>query len=1034
MENKIITVKNAEGEADTQAIIIHENNIEYAPKISVIIPVYNTEKYLHQCLNSVVNQTLKEIEIICVDDGSTDSSLEILKEYAQKDNRFTILTQKNLHAGVARNAGLAIAKGEYIHFLDSDDWLKTCSYSNLFDIAKSNNVDFVKFRAFSYNNLTAEITSTSYLDIASIDEKFFNKIIKMPTDINIAVKLPDSPWSGFYNAKFLIDNGISFDNSICANDVVFFYRCVVNAKNIYLYSEKLIYYRENIKTSLIGIRATHFECQTNLYDRVKKIIEDLPYHNKNLILNEVIRSVFLWYNRYQQDSSLSIQTKVYIDNEIKNFIKKISSENLSYENLVNFKRVTFEQQLNFTSKYFSICHKLSKNDKWYTSIKLFGLKINIRTKNFDIFSKNNLIKNFTTSISVIIPVYNVEKYLSKCLDSIINQTFNDIEIICVDDCSTDNSLQILNDYANKDSRIKVIRLDKNRRQGGARNAGLDVATGKYITFIDSDDYVDSNYCEILYNNMIENDVDLVIANLTNYTLSDNDKLIELKKNFAKYDRKSEWPSGILNFSLNDDLSIISRPVAKLYRADIINQAQIRFPENSIQEDEAFYWYYMSFVNKLFVLHQSIYNRLLHEESTMFKKIYKNQNLEDFLKILKEIYKFLKKNKLFNKYKKRYKDYFNVVTRSILNNEYLSKKDKKRINSYIRKLEIECRIKSPFSYIFSATNLPSKEGRWYKVVNILGLKFSFRNKKKEKKVKDEQDKPQKEKYYKFKNCPVEQRPEMLKEWYFNRTGETLDIDNPETYNEKIQWLKLYDSTPLKTRLADKYLVRDWVKEKIGEEYLIPLLGVWDKFDDIDFDKLPNQFVLKCNHGCGYNIVVKDKSKLDLKEAKNKINEWMKEDFAFKNGFELHYSAIPRKIIAEAYIKEVDTEAIDYKFICCDGIPYLCWVTNKHLEIHERSFYKLPEWELQNIELKDGGAILDKVGVPKPENLSTMLEICKTLAKDFPFVRVDLYLVQDKILFGEMTFTSASGAALLYPDKWNYILGDKITLPNKKEENV
>ena len=122
--NEEILVKNAAEDSDTKATIIHQNNIDYTPKVSVIIPVYNTEKYLRECLDSVINQTLKEIEIICVDDGSTDSSLNILKEYANKDNRFTIITQQNLHAGVARNAGLTVVKGEYVSFLDSDDYIK----------------------------------------------------------------------------------------------------------------------------------------------------------------------------------------------------------------------------------------------------------------------------------------------------------------------------------------------------------------------------------------------------------------------------------------------------------------------------------------------------------------------------------------------------------------------------------------------------------------------------------------------------------------------------------------------------------------------------------------------------------------------------------------------------------------------------------------------------------------------------------------------------------------------------------------------
>ena len=122
MKKKVITVQNAEGEPETQAEILIQNKIGYTPKVSVIIPVYNVEEYLRECLDSIVKQTLREIEIICVDDGSTDNSLEILKEYAKKDNRITVITQKNLHAGVARNAGLAVAKGEYLSFLDSDDF------------------------------------------------------------------------------------------------------------------------------------------------------------------------------------------------------------------------------------------------------------------------------------------------------------------------------------------------------------------------------------------------------------------------------------------------------------------------------------------------------------------------------------------------------------------------------------------------------------------------------------------------------------------------------------------------------------------------------------------------------------------------------------------------------------------------------------------------------------------------------------------------------------------------------------------------
>lgn len=124
------------------------------------------------------------------------------------------------------------------------------------------------------------------------------------------------------------------------------------------------------------------------------------------------------------------------------------------------------------------------------------------------------------------------------------------------------------------------------------------------------------------------------------------------------------------------------------------------------------------------------------------------------------------------------------------------------------------------------------------------------------------------------------------WFKGRTGQELNLDHPQTFNEKIQWLKLYDSTPIKTRLADKYLVRDWVKKKIGEKYLIPLPGVYDRFEDIDFDSLPESFAIKCYHGCAWNFIVKDKSALDLDETKTKLDNWLNTDYAFKS-YEFHY---------------------------------------------------------------------------------------------------------------------------------------------------
>lgn len=280
---------------------------------------------------------------------------------------------------------------------------------------------------------------------------------------------------------------------------------------------------------------------------------------------------------------------------------------------------------------------------------------------------------------------------------------------------------------------------------------------------------------------------------------------------------------------------------------------------------------------------------------------------------------------------------------------------------------------------------------------------------------------------YRNLDSSQYEEELKDWYKRRTKKELDLENPKTFNEKVQWLKLYDSTPIKTKLADKYLVREWVKEKIGEEYLVPLLGAWDKFDDIDFDKLPDKFVLKCNHGCGWNLIVTDKSKIDKVEAKKKFDKWMNTDFAFCNGLELHYKNIQPKIIAEEYLENNGGDLYDYKVLNFNSSPeYILFVCDRksgsQKVMFDKKWRKLPFYATK---------INDELLPPRPQKLNKLLELSKKLSEGFPFVRVDFYILNDgSIKFSEMTFTPASGQCKWNEDKYDKILGEKITLPKEK----
>lgn len=284
----------------------------------------------------------------------------------------------------------------------------------------------------------------------------------------------------------------------------------------------------------------------------------------------------------------------------------------------------------------------------------------------------------------------------------------------------------------------------------------------------------------------------------------------------------------------------------------------------------------------------------------------------------------------------------------------------------------------------------------------------------------------ENYQYYANLSPEAYRSELQEWFFDLMGRKLNLDNPKTYNEKIQWLKLYDSTPLKTRLADKYLVRDWVKEKIGEQYLVPLLGVWDSFDEIDFDALPQRFVLKANHGCGWNLIVKDKSQLDLEDAREKFNTWMGLNYAYCNGLELHYMHIPPKIIAEEYLENDHDDLRDYKVFCFGGkAHHIMYLTDRKVGM-KMSFYDL-DWNKQNFVYSFP---LNDQDVPRPQRLKELIEVSEKLAQGFAHARVDFYILNDGTLkFGEITFTSATGTCKWNPPQQDQIYGDLIQLPSK-----
>ena len=240
-------------------------------------------------------------------------------------------------------------------------------------------------------------------------------------------------------------------------------------------------------------------------------------------------------------------------------------------------------------------------------------------------------------------------------------------------------------------------------------------------------------------------------------------------------------------------------------------------------------------------------------------------------------------------------------------------------------------------------------------------------------------------------------------YYKATKKWLHLRNPKTWSEKLFWLNKYWQPEEKAICADKYRVRDWVAQKGYPDILLQLLGVYDKAEDIVFEDLPNRFVLKCNHGCACNVIVEDKSKLDIPEARRKLNGWLKRDYSLAYN-EAHYHNIPPKIICEQFLPVNSyADVVDFKIHCFNGTPRwigICYDRSKDATNQKEMIYS-PEWK--RLMYLKGDRADDGKWLDRPKNLDRMLEIAKVFSKDFPYVRVDLYSVGEQIFFGELTFT-------------------------------
>lgn len=506
------------------------------PLVSIIIPVYNVEKYLDKCLNSLINQTLKNIEIICVDDGSKDNSLNILKNYALKDDRVVILQQSNLHAGIARNNGLKIAKANYIIFLDSDDFFAPDMIESLYNKIIEDNSDVAICGFYKYDNKTQRVKNRPIQDIF-IKRSPFN-----PLDLGIDTFsfTNPAPWTKLFKKSIFIDNNIKFEDYICCNDLTCMILALACCKKVSTINKCYIYYRANQETNLTANRSKHVKYVLYALDKAEKEL-------KRLNLYQVYEKAFL----------------------------RRAKNSLKYE--------------------LSLCSKEEREKALLEGKDILSNSL------YQILYE--LI--YIPKISIIIPVYNSEQYLNECLDSVINQTEPDIEIVCVNDASTDNSLNILNEYGAKDKRIKIISLTENGGVSNARNIALERISGECVCFLDSDDFVEQDFCKLLYTNLQIKHSDL--------SCGGHCKVNKLQNKISRWlptqDISKNGIDDILSFTKHRNVT------QKLFKTKIIKDNNIKFDLNlHYMEDALFLVTYLTHCKIISSIRKVLYNVRINDTS------------------------------------------------------------------------------------------------------------------------------------------------------------------------------------------------------------------------------------------------------------------------------------------------------------------------------------------------------------------------------------------------------------------------------------
>ena len=530
--------------------------------LSVIIPVYNVENYLNECLDSVTSQTLDDMEIICIDDGSTDNSPYILKEYQKKDSRIKIITKENGGQATARNLGIKEAQGEYIAFVDSDDFIEPTMFEKLYTKAKDYNLDITMCKIATYNNQTKEIKDNVWYYMLGVFRDFEKDIFSHKDTKEFTCNIAVTPYNKIYKTTLLKENNILFPEGLIFEDEKFFYDTYLRAKRVSIIDEFLYYYRINRKGSTVDtIKDNDFSDIIPISKLIRETFKETNnYEDYKILLSN--RFIHLQLARFTQTSQ---KYKENFFNLLKSDLEEVLADRIIYDNLES-------------------------------DVKLRVDKI-INSESLNEFEKLDEDKVF----SVVMACYNAENYLDETINSLLGQSFSfgsNIQLILVDDGSTDKTAEICLKYQNQYPNNIIYLHQKNQGQGAARNLGLKYVKGKYINFLDSDDKFSGNTFYSVYEFFEKHydKIDFVSVPIfffdkavgqhpLNYKFEE-DKIIDLNKNWDYPQLSSS--SAFFKKELFDNYSF-KTDFVNSEDSLMINKMLIDNPIYGVVKD-AIYWY------------------------------------------------------------------------------------------------------------------------------------------------------------------------------------------------------------------------------------------------------------------------------------------------------------------------------------------------------------------------------------------------------------------------------------------------------------